>query len=137
MNLQRPILKSGLDGPLLENGDGEITERATPGNVGTSDATDTAVRVPLFDLDQQCRKDPLLKIYQINPPEIFLRDIGDAQVFSVSKSFGAYELDYAKAKLSITTIITANRPEACESASSSTSRVLNTASFAVVFDERN
>lgn len=83
------------DVPRPVNVEGRVTEMATAPNVGTSESTDKAVRVVIFDIAHYWFENLHIKVNQINNREIRLHDISNAIFLALLQIFRAYGFEHA------------------------------------------
>lgn len=80
-----------------------------------------------FDVTHYCHEDKLIRVNQINDPEILFHDTSDVRDLSLLKSFQIYSCDHARGILSVTTTAAASRFEESDGAPSAPPRDIDEA----------
>lgn len=112
MVTQSPVPTSGVKLPPPADVEEEVTPVPTTPSDGAPRTTGTAVRVNKFVVARYRHENLLVRVNQINNPEIPLCDINDGRVLSLVQSIHAYLFHLARGTLSVMTTITATSSKA-------------------------
>lgn len=114
-----------------------VKEAIIAPNFGTSETTDTTVRVTNFGAINYRRLYLLLRFIQTNDLETLQLNISTAYVFSLAQSFRGYVFDSVRGTFFIKITATANRSEAHEGDPSAILLVLDEAASVVLLAGRH